>query len=75
MPISFVLEGDINGDVDCSVEDVLVFSGADRVPPLGFEKQPTLTFIHNSSAKSATVSTCALELQLPTCHGIYKVAL
>ena len=55
---------------DCSIEDVLVFfSGTDRVPPLNFEKQPTITFLHNASAKFATASTCDLQLRLPTGYG------
>lgn len=56
------------GEVDCTVADVLVFlSGADRVPPLGFEKQPTVTFLRDG--KFATASTCSLELRLPTQYG------
>jgi len=38
-------------------------TGADRVPPLGFEKQPIVTFC---DGKYATASTCSLELRLPT---------
>ena len=54
---------------DCSIEDVLVFfSGTDRVPPLNFEKQPTIT-LHNAYAKFATASTCDLQLRLPTGYG------
>ena len=54
----------------CSIEDVLVFcTGTDRVPPLQFNKQPTVTFLHASSAKFATASTCDLQLRLPTSYG------
>ena len=58
------------GKTGCSVEDVLIFfTGTDKIPPLGFEKVPTITFLHCSTAKFATASTCDPELQLPTCHG------
>ena len=53
----------------CSLEDVLVFfTGANQVSPLGFDKECTITFIHDPAAKLATSSTCDLELRLPTCH-------
>ena len=55
-------------DVHCSPEDILIFfSGASQVPPLGFEKHPTLTFLH--SGRLATASTCDLQLRIPTVHG------
>ena len=58
------------GEVSCTLDDVLVFfSGADRVPPLGFEKQPSVTFLHDTRSKFATASTCSLELRLPTQYG------
>ena len=54
----------------CSIEDVLVFfSGTNRVPPLNFDKQPTITFLHSACAKFATASTCDLQLRLPTGYG------
>ena len=54
----------------CCLEDVLVFfTGADQVPPLGFDKDCSVTFLHNPTSKLATSSTCDLELCLPTCHG------
>ena len=37
------------------------------MPPLGFEKHPTLKFIH--SGRLATASTCDLHLRIPTLHG------
>lgn len=45
----------------------MFFSGANRVPPLGFEKQPTISFITDS--KLASASTCDLQLRIPTVHG------
>lgn len=54
----------IDGNVDCSLEDVVIFfSGASQVPRLRFEKHPTLTFIH--SGRLATTSTCDLQLRVP----------
>ena len=40
------------------------FSGAEAVPPVGFETQASLYF--SSSAVLPTASTCALSLTLPT---------
>ncbi len=60
----------IEGKTDCLVADLLVFfTGADRMPPLGFDKQLKVSFIHVSSSKFCTASTCDLQLRLPTCHG------
>ena len=39
------------------------------MPPLGFDKDCSVTFLHDPTAKLATSSTCDLELRLPTCHG------
>ena len=47
----------------------MFFTGAHRVPPLGFEKQACITFLHDPVAKFATSSTCDLKLRLPTSHG------
>jgi len=52
-----------------AVPSVCVCTGTDRVPPLQFDKQPTVTFLHASSAKFATASTCDLQLRLPTSYG------
>ena len=40
------------------------FTGADAIPPLGYDKPVTLSF--NSSNPYSTASTCGLELTLPT---------
>ena len=48
-----------------TLEDVLVFvTGADHVPPMGFEKRLTLSF--DSNSLYPTASTCSLTLYLPT---------
>ena len=58
----------VDGEIPCSLEDVLIFfSGSDQVPPLGFEKEPAISF-HDSVL--ATSSTCDLQLRLPM-HGSY----
>lgn len=57
----------IDGDVQCSAEHILIFlSGASSFPPLGFNKKPTLSFIHGILATS---STCDIQLRLPLEHG------
>ena len=48
----------------------MFFTGADRVPTLKFDdKEPTVTFLHSSSARFTTASTCDLQLRLPTTYG------
>ena len=60
----------LDGTTGCTIEEVLIFfTGADAVPPLGFDKQPTVCFMHNSNSKCSTSSTCELVLRLPTRHG------
>ena len=48
-----------------TLEDILVFvTGADRIPPMGFEKKLTLSFDPESLYPIA--STCSPTLYLPT---------
>ena len=50
---------------DISLEDIMVFfSGAAKLPPLGFTHKPTIEF--SATNVYPTVSTCALVLTLPT---------
>ena len=60
-------------DGDVHLEDVLsFFSGASKIPPLGFDSTPSLSF--SDSAIYPTASTCALHLQLPTrYHSDYSL--
>ncbi len=51
---------------------LVFFSGADRVPSLGFQKQPSLVFLHGDSAKLPTASTCDLQLRLPANHKDFE---
>ena len=69
LSISFFLA---EGNTGCEVKDNLVFfTGADRIPPLGFDKMPSVTFLHSdvTPSKFCTASTCDPQLRLPTCHG------
>ena len=61
----FILEG----DPSCSLTDLVFVSGADHVPPLGFEKSPNVVFIHTEGRCLPTASTCDIQLRLPTSHG------
>jgi len=45
---------------------LIFISGADRLPVLGFDKEPSIIF---QEAILATASTCDLQLRLPTVHG------
>ena len=65
---SYVIFYYIDGEAPCSLEDILVFcSGASHVPPLGFDKPPTISFEYESVL--ATASTCDIQLRLPVLHG------
>ena len=46
------------------------FTGADRIPPLGFSSTATLMF---TEGVLATSSTCSLVLYLPLCHEEYSI--
>ena len=50
----------------------MFFSGANRVPMLGFEKKPSLSFLH-LNAMLPTASTCALQLRLPANFKDYQL--
>ena len=53
-------------DTTMAVKDVLTFfTGADRVPPCGFPKEPKIRFLHNDTEVLATASTCDLEIRIP----------
>ena len=57
---------------EVQIEDIVIFfSGAERVPPLGFPNKPSLTFLHDNSI-FPTSSTCLLELRLPVKHCKYE---
>ena len=48
------------------LEDLLVFvTGADRVPPMGFEFNPVITFIHDHPSCFPIANTCTPSLHLP----------
>ena len=64
MWLPFSTAGD---DVPMDPSDCLIFfSGASRIPPIGFDRECTLSF--NPSSVYPTASTCALELTLPTMY-------
>ena len=63
----------LDGEIGCTLNDVLIFfSGANCVPPLGFEEQPSLLFVHRDTAMFPTASTCDLQLRLPAQYNQYK---
>ena len=64
-----VLVSDTDEMLVCTLEKVLFFfTGAEEIPPLGYEvpatQVPCLSFSH--SAVYPTASTCTIELTLPT---------
>ena len=74
LPLFFCIHAATSGNTNCIVADILSFSsGADRIPPLGFGKRPSLEFFPVQDRfgvqKFATASTCDIVLRLPTSHG------
>ena len=52
------------------LEDMLVFvTGADRVPPMGFEYSPIINFVHDPPSHLPVASTCTPSLSLPVVRG------
>lgn len=57
------------------------FSGSDRVPVLGFDKKPSVNFLHHkidrngkidkNSGRFPTSNTCDVVLRLPAVHKTY----
>ena len=48
----------------------MFFSGAERIPPLGFDSEaPSIVFLHDSKSRFPTASTCSIQLRLPISHG------
>ena len=40
-----------------------------RKPPLGFDRQPSISYLHDQDAKFCTASTCSIEYDyIPCCH-------
>lgn len=55
---------------ECKLADILVFfTGADAIPPLGFDETPELVFLDDPHSVLPTASTCDLQLRIPTAHG------
>ena len=67
---NFWLLNYVEGSTNCEVKEVLVFfSGADCVHLLGFVTKPTISFLHDQSARFCTASTYDIHLRLPTRYG------
>lgn len=64
----------VDDNIGCSLEDVLMFcSGTDCVPVLGFDRQPTITFLHHpEKGKLPTASACDIQLRLPAVYKEYS---
>ena len=59
-------------EIECQLEDIFIFtSGSDKIPPVGFAIDPSVTFLYAPSALLPTASTCDLQLRLPTPHKEY----
>ena len=60
------------GEVECQLKDILIFtSGSDRIPPVGFAKDPFVIFLYSQLDLLPTASTCDIQLRLPTAHKEY----
>ncbi|CAG9763530.1 unnamed protein product [Ceutorhynchus assimilis] len=66
------LEDCQEGESSAKLEDVFIFAtGTDAFPPLGFPVRPKIAFLPEN-AIFPTVSTCAIELKLPTSYVSYE---
>ena len=64
----FTVEEGITG---CDLSHLLLFlTGTNRIPLLGFEESVTLLFLKDGLFP--TVSTCGIEIRLPTIHDTYE---
>lgn len=63
--LTTVIPTDDASNIDLRLSDVLAFfSGAEKIPPMGFTQKPTLEFSPTNTYPMA--STCTLALTLPT---------
>ncbi|CAC5376878.1 G2H3 [Mytilus coruscus] len=61
----FLIDLQEDEDGEITLGDVLSFAtGADCVPPLGFDPSPSITFLHDSGL-FPKANTCSMELKLP----------
>ena len=59
----------MDGNIVVTPEHILAFfTGADKIPPTGFDKKATMVF---TSGILATESTCDMVIRVPYCHGTY----
>lgn len=58
-----------NGKTVLPEHILIFFTGADRIPPLGFDTTATLMF---SPGVLATSSTCGMLMKLPYCHEKFE---
>ena len=65
------LEGE-SSSVTLRLEDLLAFTtGADQIPPLGFDGIAQVNFLHEGWQILPTACTCAPSISLPTVHETY----
>ena len=58
--------------VTLRLEDLLAFTtGADQIPPLGFDGIAEVHFLHEESEILPTACTCAPSISLPTVFETY----
>ena len=57
---------------EVQLRDVLFFAtGIKELPPVGFSKIPSLSFLHDDPSRFPKAHTCDCQLLLPTVHGTY----
>ena len=54
---------------------LIFFTGSDRVPPLGFNKPLTVSFLVGEEEPFATASMCDLQLRLPSDYNSFADAM
>lgn len=54
------------------LEDLLIFvTGSDSIPPMGFEFNPVITFVHDPPSHLPLSNTCTPSLHLPVISQPY----
>ncbi|XP_031327706.1 G2/M phase-specific E3 ubiquitin-protein ligase-like isoform X2 [Photinus pyralis] len=68
----YLIDCEDNETTVCLKQILAFVTGADAVPPLGFECTPTLEFLHDDRSRYPKANTCALILSLPVIHTVYE---
>ena len=61
-------------ETEATLKDIIcLFTGSDRIPPMGFDRKSSIIFYHREDSKESwlpSVSTFLPKLQLPVCDSL-----